>query len=185
MPAVSKVGAVALLAAVGLLGCGCQPKPKAPALIDEPVYQSEEGFRFLVPEGWIMAARATVPPGPALKERLLVQYRRSSGDSNAILEVSLIDLPDDTDVADYLTNPSFSAHQWKQRGKAEPIEAGGERGTCYRFLAPIDGKELAKEVTAFRRGGRVYLFTALFSPKDSSAPQQVRRSIGSLEWTKR
>ena len=48
-----------MLAAVLL--AGCQPKPKAPALLDEPVFQSDEGFRFLVPEGWIMAARGNVP----------------------------------------------------------------------------------------------------------------------------
>lgn len=185
MAAVCKGIAAVLLAGALLLADGCQPKPKAPALIDEPVYQSDEGFRFLVPEGWIMCARGSVPPGPVEKERLLVQYRRIGGDSNATLEVSLIDLPEDVDPAGYLSNPSFSAHQWKQTGKAESVEAGGERGMRYRFRGSVSSKELDKEVTAFRRGGRFYFFTVLYSPKDTAAPEQVRRLIGRLEWTKK
>lgn len=173
-----------LLTAAALLGWGCQPKPKAPALIDEPVFQSAEGFRFLVPEGWIMAARANVPPGPVEKERLLVQYRRASGESNATLEVSLVDLPEQTDLATYLSRPSYSARHWEQSGQAESMEAGGMTGTRFRLRASIEGKELAKEVTAFRRGGRVYFFTLLYPPKDTAASEQVRRAIAHLEWTK-
>src|SRR5689334_537493 len=98
-----ETGRMVLLLVVMLLGLGCQPKPKAPALLDEPVYQTDEGFRFLVPEGWIMSARANVPPGPVEKERLLVQYRRASGESQATLEVSMMDLPEDADLAAYLS----------------------------------------------------------------------------------
>ena len=184
MRAFSKTVAAELLVVAVLLGCGCQRKPKAPALIDEPVYQSDEGFRFLVPEGWLMGARANVPPGPLDKERLLVQYRRTSGGDLATLEVSVMDLPEDTDMAAYLTNPSFSARQWKQTGRAESLEAGGAQGTRYRFNAPVKGGQLTKEVTVFRRVGRVYFFTVLFSPKDAAAAEQVRRALGSLVWTK-
>ncbi|HTU88491.1 MAG TPA: hypothetical protein VMF69_00190 [Gemmataceae bacterium] len=189
MPANSKGGSFpcwrcGLVTVAVLLGGGCQPKPKAPALIDEPIYQSDEGFRFLVPDGWIMAARANVPPGPVNKERRLVQYRRSSGDFNAILEVSLMDLPEDTDLTAYLSRPSFSARHWEPSGQAESMEAGGVHGTRFRFSASIEGRKLAKEVTAFRRGGRVYFFTLLCPPKDAAAQEQSRRLIGGLVWTK-
>ncbi len=184
MPAAFKGLLAAMLALAVLLVWGCQPKPKAPALIDEPVFQSEEGFRFRVPEGWIMAARANVPPGPIEKERLLVQYRRAGGESNSTLEVSLVDLPEDADLAAYLSRPSYSAHHWNQLEQVESIEAGGASGKRFRFSAWVDGKELAKEVTAFRRGGYIYFFTLLYPPKDAAAPEQVRRSIGRLEWTK-
>jgi hypothetical protein len=166
------------------LFAGCQPKPKAPALLDEPVYQSDEGFRFLVPEGWIMAARGNVPPGRLDKERLLVQYRRTAGDSQATLEVSAADLPEDSDLGDYLSGPSFSATHWDQTGSPEKLEAGGRPGVRYRFTAAIRGAKLAKEVTAFRRGDRVYFFTLLFAPTDGTAPEQIRRAIGRLVWTK-
>src|SRR5262245_1447579 len=92
------------MAAVGLaLLLGCTPKPVAPALRDEPVYQNDqEGFRFLVPEGWSQNARTEVPPGPVEKERLLVQYKRRPPAKPATLEVSMADLPSSTNLATYL-----------------------------------------------------------------------------------
>lgn len=183
MAALSKMAAAALLATM-LFCCGCRPKPKAPALIDEPVYQSDEGFRFLVPEGWIMTAKGNVPPGPTEKETILVQYRLLRGDSGATLEISAVDLPEDADLADYLSGPSYSVRRWNLLGKAESIEAGGVSGKRFRFNGEVDSSELVKEVTAFRRGGRVYFFTVLYSPKDTAAPEQARRSISRLVWTK-
>lgn len=168
----------------GLVSAGCRPRPKAPALLDEPVFQSDEGFRFLVPEGWIMAARSNVPPGRMRKELLLVQYRRASGDKQATLEVSLADLPEDTDLATYLSGPSFSASHWKQSGSPESLEAGARAGERYCFTAHVNGAQLGKEVTVFHRGERVYFFTLLFSPDDPTAPEQVHRAIGRIVWTK-
>ena len=168
-----------------LLVCSCQPKPKAPALSDGPVFQCDEGFRFLVPEGWLMAARANLPRGPLEKERLLVQYRRTTpGQHSAELEVSVAELPEGTDLAEYLSKPSFSASEWKPAGKPVPLEAGGVKGTRFRHTAQVDRSKLVKEVTAFHRGGRVYFFTALFTSGDSSTPEQARRAVESLVWTK-
>ena len=169
---------------VGLSSAGCQPRPKAPALLDEPVFQSDEGFRFLVPEGWIMAARSNVPPGPVEKERLLVQFRRVVGDKQATLEVSLADLSEDTDLTAYLRGPAFSASHWDQAGSPESLEAGGRAGERYRFTARVNSMRLAREVTVFRRGGRVYFFTLLYSPDDATAPEQVHRSEGRIVWTR-
>jgi hypothetical protein len=174
------------LLAVGLLlVCACHQRPKAPALIDEPVYQNkEEGFRFLVPEGWSMAGRSDLPSGNAEKERLLVQYRRTHSGPPALLEVSRMDLPEETDLAGYLGGPSFSAKHWKSEGPPETVECGGAKGKRFRLTASANGSAWVKEVTTFWRGGRVYLFTALFSPKDDTAPEQVRRAIRHLVWTK-
>lgn len=177
-----RFGLLAVLLAVLL--AGCTPKPKAPALVDEPVFQSDEGFRFLVPEGWIMAARGNMPSGSLDKERLVVQFRRAVGDSQATLEVSAADLPEDADLKEYLSGPSFSTKHWDPAGKAEKMEAGGRPGSRYRFTAVIGGAKLAKEVTAFRRGRRVYFFTLLFAPADATAPEQIRRAIGHVVWTK-
>jgi hypothetical protein len=172
----------ALLAA--LLLAGCQPRPKAPALIDEPVFQSEEGFRFLVPEGWNMAARGNVPSGPLDKERLLVQYRRAADGRQSTLEVTAANMPEDADLSAYLSGPSFSASHWNPSGSVEKLEAGGRPGTRHRFKARVAGAELIKEVTVFRRGGRVYFFTLLSAPDDATPSEQVRRAIGRLVWTK-
>jgi predicted Zn-dependent protease len=176
---------IGLLVAGWIAGSGCQPRPKAPALLDEPVYQNDrEGFRFLVPEGWIMAARADVPPGPAQKERLLVQYRRANADKQAMLEVSQADLPEPTDLQAYLSGPSFGASRWKSSAAPEPIEVHGVNGTRFRLTAQVRGEQLAREVTAFRRGERVYFFTLLYAPADTSAPEQARRAVGRIVWTR-
>ncbi len=177
------LGSLLVMLAFMLLA-GCNPKPKAPALLDEPVFQSDEGFRFLVPEGWIIAARGNVPPGHLDKERLLVQYLRTDSDAQATLEVSVADLPEDANLAAYLSGPSYSARQWKQIGSQEKLEAGGRPGDRYRFTARINNAVVDKEVTAFRRGGRVYFFTLLFPHAEATAPEQIRRAIGRLVWTK-
>lgn len=175
-----------LLLAAALLPAGaCQTRPRAPALIDEPVYQNDvEGFRFLVPEGWSMSGRAAIPPGPAEKERLLVQYRRTQGGPPALFEVSRMDLPEEMDLAGYLGGPSFSVNHWKSGGPPEEVEIGGAKGQRFRFIAYVNGTERVKEVTTFWRGGRVYFFTILCTSKDDSSPEQVRRAVRHLVWTK-
>lgn len=173
-----------LLTVAALAACGCSSKPKAPALLDGPVYQNtQEGFRFLVPEGWTMSAKAEIPPGSVEKERLLVQYRRQEGDHPATLEVSRVDLPDSTDWEEYLSGPSYSVSHWKSAEPAESVQAGGANGSRFRFTSGGKNPRLAKEVTVFRRGTRVYFFTLVFAPKDTTAVEQVRRVIGRLVWS--
>ncbi len=168
------------LAGLLLAGCG---RPRAPVLEDSPVYQNDrEGFRFLVPEGWIMTARADVPPGRAEKERLLVQYRRREGGEVATLEVSLADLPAGTDLAAYLEGPAYDVEHWHRRGEAEAVDVGGVPAVRLAFIGRSEGKELAKEVTGFPRGSRTYFFTAVYFPGDASAPEQVRRAVASTIW---
>jgi hypothetical protein len=174
-----------LVAACLLSVVGCQPRPKAPALLDEPVYQNDqEGFRFLVPDGWIVAARANVPPGPVTKERLLVEYRRAAAGPRAMLEVSLVDLPASTNLAEYLAGPSFGVSRWKPLGEPQTLEAGGKSAQRFRFAGQAGKTELAREVTVFQRGGRVYLFAVLSTSGDETAAEQVRRALGGLIWTK-
>jgi hypothetical protein len=163
---------------------GCQSRPKAPALVNDPVFQSDEGFRLLVPEGWIMTARGNVPSGPLDKECLLVQYLSADADPKASLDVSRVDLPEDANLAEYLSRPAYSASNWKASGKPESLEVGGRTGLRYRFTARISGAEMIREATVFRQERRVYLFSLLYSPRDNAALEQARRAIHSLVWTK-
>ena len=99
---------------------GCQKRPRAPLLQDEPVYHNaNEHIRFLAPEGWTQHAKSEFPAGPIPEEHLLVDYLHWTGDMPAILELSVVDLPDSTDVLTYLTTtrakslasaPLFSIH---------------------------------------------------------------------------
>jgi hypothetical protein len=157
--------------------------PRAPLLLDEPVYQNErEGFRFLVPEVWKQHARAEVPAGPVTKERLLVQYRRLVPGQEATFEVSLADLSAGTDLAAFLGAPSFGVDKWRPTGKAVAVTVNGVSGQRFAFGGRAGKQELQREVVAFRRGERVYFFTTVFPAADTSARDQVRRAVGGLVW---
>src|SRR5689334_14831576 len=97
-----------LILVCAALLAGCNSRPRAPALRDDPVYQNDrEGFRFLAPEGWTQSARTEVPPGKVKTETPLVDYRRTKGEGRAALRVSLADLPESTDLESYLSGPSY------------------------------------------------------------------------------
>jgi hypothetical protein len=174
--------ATLLLLSASLLA-GCNTRPRAPALRDDPVYQNDrEGFRFLAPEGWTQAARTEVPPGKVKAETPLVDYRRTKGEGRAALRVSLADLPDSTDLGKYLAGPSYGVDKWAPAGPPEEVSAGSATGTRYAFSGRVGKEEVAKEVVAVRRGGRVYFFAALYAPKDVEVRDQLRRVVSSVVW---
>src|SRR5436305_14471005 len=113
-----------LLAA--LLAAACGYRPRAPALTDGSVYRNDrEGFRFLVPEGWVQQAKGDVPPGPADQERLLVVYRNFTGERPAALEVSLAHLPESTDLGKHLEGSAPLGVRWRRVGPPETLEVHG------------------------------------------------------------
>lgn len=167
-----------------VLAAGCTPKPQAPALRNDPVYQNDqEGFRFLVPDGWVMVDNSNHPPGPVKKNLALVRYRSRAQTSPATLEVDIIDLPPTTDMAKYLAGPSFGIKQWQPTGAVEPVQTSGLSGERYDFTGRLTGKnDMLKEVVVFRRGERCFLFIGLFPPKDTSARDQIRQAVASTVW---
>jgi hypothetical protein len=156
--------------------------PRAPVLKDEPVYQNgREGFRFLVPEGWTVVSRGEAPSGKAGQEWTLVEHQLYGVESQTILRVTCVDLPQDADVQDYLTK-HWPGATLTPVSPPEPIRVDGVEGTDTLFsLGPKNGP-IVHEVYAFRRGGRVYLFTGIFAEEDSRARQQVRRAVESIQW---
>ena len=165
------VGIVAVFASRG--------GPSAPALRPEPVYHNaRERFRFVAPEGWTQVAKAESLPGLAEKERLLVRYQAASGDA-AAMEVTLIDLPESADLAAYLAGPSYGVTAWQSAGPAETLTIHNVAATRFIFQSPI----LAKETVAFRRRGRVYLFTITSSPGSDKPRDMARKAIESVVWT--
>jgi hypothetical protein len=170
------------LVVLGLgLAAGCSDRPRAPALRDEPVYDNPaEGLRFLTPEGWNQVARADPPPDPSGKDRLLVSYQSTGRGHPAVLEVSRADLPESEDLAARAASPSHGYGPWKPARPPESVEVGGAAAT--RFV--MNAKDMTKEVTAVRRGGRVYFFTLISGKADDETRQQARRVIGGATWSK-
>jgi hypothetical protein len=169
-----------------LLCSGCQRRPVAPALRDDPVYQNDrEGVRFLVPEGWKQYAKAEVPSGKVDKERLLVQYKHLFERKVGVeFEVSLADLPPSTDLSDYLAAPSHGGKNWRQKGPVEKLDVNGVAAERFVFTGRVDRGEMIKEVVVFQRNGRFYFFTGLFAAADKNARAQVRAAVDSTKWKK-
>jgi hypothetical protein len=145
-----------LAALLPALLSGCGPRPRAPALQDEPVYQNkQEGFHFLPPEGWIVHARAEVPPGKLSEEHLLVEYKRVTSDKPASLEVSMADIPADTDLAACLEGRASPGDSWRPQGPAEILEVGGQPAARMTFIGQFVQDRVTREMVAVRRGERV------------------------------
>jgi hypothetical protein len=175
------VGLLASFAAVG----GCTERPKAPPLVNEAVYQYESiGLRFLTPEGWSITSRAILPPGPLTKPMMLVAYHEKQGEQPAALELLAADLSEDSDLEKYLLENPLGKGLWTIKSPAEKIAVNGAEATRY-LLSQQEGKtEHLREITSFRRGGRVYFFIVSFAAIDLGSRDQVRRSIESVTWTR-
>jgi hypothetical protein len=167
---------------LGLLLCGCDGRPRAPALQSGPLYQSErEGLRFLAPEGWVQRARAELPPGRYEKPELLVAYTRVT-DRPAEFEVSLADLPEGTDLLKFLTATPTEGVRWQAKGPPEALTVGGVPATRFTLGGGAGKDAQAKEVVAVRRDGRVYFFAGTFPAGDRATRDEVRRSVNSVIW---
>ncbi len=157
---------------------GCDHKPHAPALRDEPVYDNpRDGLRFRSPDGWVQVAKSDPSAAVSDKDYLLVRYQNQP--PTASLEVSRADVPESQDLAALLASRSHgSAGPWRPGGPPEELDVGSARGTRYNFTS----QTTTKETTAVRRGGRVYFFTVISATADQAIRQQVRRVIADVKW---
>jgi hypothetical protein len=176
------VGRVLLLLLV-IGSTGCDSQPSAPALEDSPVYHNkQEGFRFLVPEGWTQNASALLPPGQLEGENFLVRYRMKTPEQGATLQILCFDDSDGADLREHHAGPSFRVQRWKPDQPGETIDVNGVKAERHAYTAVMDGRRMMKEVVCFRRGNRVYSFVALFYATDDKAREQVRRAVASVIW---
>src|SRR5262249_4426772 len=149
----------------------------------EPVYHnSQEGFRFVPPEGWTMRGRAEFPPGPQPQERLLVEYKRLPPQKPASLEVSMVDVAPAVDLAAWLQERAGEGGDWKPAGGVERVEVRGLAGARVVLTASSGGDNTQKEITAVRRGARVYSFAGIFVAADGRAREQVRKAVASVSF---
>jgi len=166
-----------------VLLAGCNHRPRAPALQDEPVYlNAQEGFRFLVPTGWKQSARSILPPGPVQKERMLVEYKPPPAETAASLQVTCIDLPSGTSPESYLSTRRHGTEPWRQKGAVEPLDVNGESAVRLILTSRTGKEQLTREVVVFRRGDRAYFFTGLFPASDGKTREQVRQAVESVQW---
>jgi hypothetical protein len=160
---------------------GCQDRPKAPALRDDPVFEDfQSGLRFLAPTGWAETARSAFPDGPANKDTMLVRYQTPPSDMSAVFEVTFVDAPESADVVAMLAVRSYGVSNWTLEGKPEALAVRDASATRYRLTQ----KKLTKESIVFRRGGRLYFFTFVFSTSDGTIRERMQEVIKSISWSK-
>jgi len=168
-----------LLTLVGLYWHRRQPGPRAPALHDGPIYQNDqEGFRFLVPDGWTQDASGVIPPGTVEQEQMIVEYKLLTSDRPAALLVTCVDLPRGLYLHEYLRSHSPTPEAWRALGEGDPLIINGVEATR---VTPRN-IDATREVAALRRGERAYLFTGEFETTDTKAQQQIRRAVDSVIW---
>jgi hypothetical protein len=164
---------------------GCRGRPAAPILSDSHVYQNaEEGFRFLVPDGWRQSANSSLPPGPLHREPRIVRYTMTTDQPGAVFVVLCTDDSPALDVESHHAGPSFGADHWNIVEPRTQIEVRGVPAERMEYKANIEGQTLTKFVTGFRRHGRVYSFVGLFASTDATARQQVDRATHEIIWTR-
>lgn len=169
--------ALALVVAIG-----CEAKPRAPVMSDDPIYHNDQlGLRFQIPEGWTQYANAMIPPGPQSKSRLVVAYR-SVQNRGAAFEVSIVDGPADSDLRAVAVEPTHGVKEWTPLGNPESITCGGVPAQRFRYSGRVDREPLIKEVVAVRRGGRIVSLVLIADATDTGALSATRRSIATISW---
>jgi len=164
---------------------GCDSRPSAPLLRTSPVYRSpHEGFRFLVPEGWIQQASSILPPGELEGETFLVRYRLRTPEQGAMLQVVCCDQSLTDDLREHHAGPSYRVERWKAAAEdqGETIRINEVPAERYTYTATVNGRSMSKEVVCFQRNQRIYSFVGLFWSSDDKAREQIRRAVESTIW---
>jgi hypothetical protein len=172
-----------LLAPLALLSA-CSDLPKAPPLTQESVYQNDAiGLRFLVPAGWTMQSRAVLPSGPLPKPIVMVTYQGGS-EKPAEFRLLVAEVSENADLPQFLAGHPVGPDKWALQAAVEPVAINESQASRF-VLTRMQGKEeFRREVTAFRRGERVYFFLVDFAATDAGSRDAVRTAINSVTWKK-
>jgi hypothetical protein len=155
---------------------------------DAVYYSRNEGFHLEPPPGWSQHARAEYPPGRYEREWPLVKYKRIDEQGPAFFRASMLDLAESIDPAAYLREKPPGPEHWRPVGAPESVHVGGLPATRVMFTGTweeAEKEEVAKEVVAVRRGGRVYFFAGIFPAADQNVRKMVRTAVASVVWDQR
>lgn len=172
------------LAIIAVFAAGCSRGPSAPLLTDSHVYQNAaEGFRFLIPDGWVQTASSALPPGNLAGPVFLVRYTLAAAEPGTMFTVVCMDESQAADLETYHRGPSFHIDRWtivEPRKQIAVNDVAAER-MVYRAG---EKQQTMKLVTCFRQHGRVYSFVGLYRAGDEMAREQIERTTGEILWNK-
>jgi|GEM_PF-3296949 hypothetical protein len=164
----------------------------------QPVYQDNQGFRFVPPPGWVERARDDALPARAGRrqqnlplpplgvaghppERFLVRYDRLSTGQHAWLRVTVAELPSSMPLKTCLST-RLPMRGWKRESEEENLEVSGLPAARIAFVGRWYDQAYLCETFAVRKGEKTYLFSAAFPASDSTAREQVRQAILQAGW---
>jgi hypothetical protein len=176
---------LAVLALAGSLAllAGCDGKPRAPALTTEAVYTSDAiGLTFVAPEGWVLFAKATPPPGKYDRPLRMVAYQQTAGDTRTNFELYAIDLPDGQGLLAYLAKEPIGAEKWADKGPPAAETVNGAAATRYTQAGTGPRADWRRDLVEFRRPDRTYLFVTTYKASDTRAREQARRAVETATW---
>lgn len=169
------------LLALALVGCG--DRPRAPVVSREAVFSDDAiGLRFATPDGWMAVSRATLPPGPLAKPVIVASYMLPRGDRPTELELVAADPVAEGDLERFLTDTPIGPDRWRAKDKPTPAAVNGVSAERLTLARVAREGEVLREVTAFRRPTRTYLFVITYLGTDRDARDAAHKCVESAEW---
>ncbi len=169
-----------------LVPLGCDDGPHAPALTSETVYRNDAiGLRYLAPPGWLIQARANLPTERVDRPIVLASYKRMGSEDQADFQLMIADPPTDADIQQFVVEYRVGKEVWSVRQPAEAVDVNGTAATRVFLTRLKKGKyTLYRDVTAFRRDGRLYGFIVTYSPSDTASRDAVFKALDTVTWAK-
>lgn len=147
------------------------------------VYENAgEGFRFLVPEGWMQMASANLPPGPLDREQPVSRYTLSSTVAAATFMVLCVSENVAADLEAHHSGPFLGVKRWTLVKPLTEVIINGAPAERIEYEGMQGDSKVAKVVTCFRRNGRVYSFVGVFSVADEMTRQEIERTTNDIIW---
>ncbi|MFO0848858.1 MAG: hypothetical protein U0871_09935 [Gemmataceae bacterium] len=168
-----------LMAAVG-----CSDRPSAPVLAVEAVYRHDEsGLRFLTPDGWAPLARVDLPAGRLDKPTRMVAYVQAGAAAPAEIELYAVDLPAEANLVNYLLKEQrIGPEKWQVKSPPADTLVRGVKASRFELRAGAGKTERRRDVVAFRRGGRLFLFLFTGSASATADVETFQRCVNSATW---
>ncbi len=165
---------------LGLL-VGCEEKPRAPVLATEAVYTNDAvGVTFMAPDGWILYAKSSLPRDEPLDRPMrLVSYQKTEAGKRSEFELYAIE-PGSDALMVYLAKSPIGTDKWTTKGSPEAVTINGVKAARYSLTSAR--AEMRREITAFERGHRTYLFVMTYQGSDTKYREQTRRAIETATW---
>jgi hypothetical protein len=140
---------------------------------------AQVGVRFTPPPKWSLQARSTEDSNTAIKDRLLVKFKRLiPGVTPAWLRVYVAKTPPAETIVVSVQNRA-PGPGWTASGKAQNTTINGLAGAKISYHGEYNGFPSVRDIIGIRRGEDVIFFIATYRIGDVGAQEQTQQAINS------